>query len=305
MALRSSTTRIVHGLVRLSAPEANLVNRMTGVQTRSVASSSTSQQVQVSPSQTSSSSASTSQLSSPLVQKKEDASDEFVVPSCLLPAQSLPQTHGVHVATLHLRSYNDSLQNLDLFADFARRAAFSIGIPASGVAMLPTRTSLWTVPKGPFVHKKSQENFWRKTHSRAIKLWDANDQVVDRLMHFLRIHAMPGVGMKAELYRHHSLGIGSRMLEESRSSRRNTSTSSSSKETSTTVTLEAVDGLDGIPNTTEGSGIEASTTQTAEGSAETIKGMADKLLQKELETERKELAEQQQQQQDVSGAKSD
>ncbi|TKY87687.1 hypothetical protein EX895_003268 [Sporisorium graminicola] len=146
--------------------------------------------------------------------------EQFVLPNCLLPTESLPQTHGVHVATLHLRSYTDGLPNLDLFADFARRAAFAIGIPAGGVAHLPTRTSLWTVPRSPFVHKKSQENFWRKTHSRAIKLYDANDQVVDRWLHFLRIHALPGVGQKAELFRYHELGVGDKLMDEAKALQR-------------------------------------------------------------------------------------
>ncbi|SJX65945.1 related to RSM10-mitochondrial ribosomal protein, small subunit [Sporisorium reilianum f. sp. reilianum] len=149
--------------------------------------------------------------------------EQFVLPNCLLPTESLPQTHGVHVATLHLRSYTDGLPNLDLFADFARRAAFAIGIPAGGVAHLPTRTSLWTVPRSPFVHKKSQENFWRKTHSRAIKLYDANDQVVDRWLHFLRIHALPGVGQKAELFRYHEVGVGGKLMDEAKALQRSSS----------------------------------------------------------------------------------
>ncbi|CDS01115.1 related to RSM10-mitochondrial ribosomal protein, small subunit [Sporisorium scitamineum] len=163
----------------------------------------------------------TSQSSISTAPAKEE--EQFVLPNCLLPTESLPQTHGVHVATLHLRSYSDGLPNLDLFADFARRAAFAIGIPAGGVAHLPTRTSLWTVPRSPFVHKKSQENFWRKTHSRAIKLYDANDQVVDRWLHFLRIHALPGVGQKAELFRYHELSVGEKLMDEARALQRSSS----------------------------------------------------------------------------------
>ncbi|SNX83675.1 related to RSM10 - mitochondrial ribosomal protein, small subunit [Melanopsichium pennsylvanicum] len=169
---------------------------------------------------TASSSSTTSSDNTSAVQGEE----QFVLPSCLLPTESLKPTHGIHVATLHLRCYADGLPNLDLFADFARRAAFSIGIPASGVAHLPTRTSLWTVPRSPFVHKKSQENFWRKTHSRAIKLYDANDQVVDRWLHFLRIHALPGVGQKAELFRYHEVRVGEKLMDEAKVLQRASST---------------------------------------------------------------------------------
>lgn len=183
------------------------------------------------------------------------------MPDCLLPVESLAPTHGIHVATLHLRSYADGLPNLDLFADFARRAAFAIGIPASGVAHLPTRTSLWTVPRSPFVHKKSQENFWRKTHSRAIKLYDANDQVVDRWLHFLRIHALPGVGQKAELFRYHEMGVGEKLMEEAKALQR-----SSSSE----VPKKAVD---------------AATPEKTGSSAEDIKKIADGIVEKELARE--------------------
>lgn len=138
----------------------------------------------------------------------ETEAEEFMIPGCLLPAETHAPTHGVHVATLQLRSYTDSLQELELFTEFARKAAYAIGMPASRAASLPVRTSLWTVPRSPFVHKKSQENFQRKTHARTIKLWDANDHIVDTWLHFLRIHAIPGVGMKAELVRHHALGVG-------------------------------------------------------------------------------------------------
>lgn len=192
--------------------------------------------------------------------------EQFVLPNCLLPTESRPQTHGVHVATLHLRSYADGLPNLDLFADFARRAAFAIGIPASGVAHLPTRTSLWTVPRSPFVHKKSQENFWRKTHSRAIKLYDANDQVVDRWLHFLRIHALPGVGQKAELFRYHELGVGSKLMEEAKALQRSSSSSAldeASKKDEAVVDSSAPEG----------------------SSAESIKKIADGIVEKEMARE--------------------
>ena len=181
-----------------------------------------------------------------------------MLPDCLLPTEAHRPTHGVHVATLHLRSYEDGVPNLDLFADFARRAAFAIGIPASGVAHLPTRTSLWTVPRSPFVHKKSQENFWRKTHSRAIKLYDANDQVVDRWLHFLRIHALPGVGQKAELFRYHELGVGNKLMEEAKALQRSSSTSSDS--------AKPVSSSEG----------------TQESTAESIKKIAEGIVEKEI-----------------------
>lgn len=94
-----------------------------------------------------------------------------------------------------------SLENLTFFTDFAIRVGYALGIPLARPASLPTRVSLWTVPKGPFVHKKSQENFERRTHKRLIKAFDADTEVVERWLQFLRIHAMPGVAMRVETHR--------------------------------------------------------------------------------------------------------
>ncbi|WFD32221.1 phospholipase A2 [Malassezia sp. CBS 17886] len=130
-------------------------------------------------------------------------------PSALLPdVRSPPKTHGVQVATLQLKSYGQRTFDLDFFADFAMRAAHALQIPTGGIASLPTRTSLWTVPRGPFVHKKSQENFWRRTHRRSLVAYDASDATVDRWLQFLRHHEMAGVAAKAMIFRYYPLGIG-------------------------------------------------------------------------------------------------
>lgn len=142
----------------------------------------------------------------------------------LIPAvQPLKPTHGVHVATLQLKSYKQQTFDLDFFADFALRSAQALQIPTGGIAQLPIRTSLWTVPRGPFVHKKSQENFWRRTHRRSIKVFDATDATIDRWLHFLRMHEMPGVASKVSILRYvtlltssrYPLGVGKQLDAES------------------------------------------------------------------------------------------
>ncbi|GAA5896725.1 mitochondrial 37S ribosomal protein uS10m RSM10 [Sporobolomyces salmoneus] len=120
----------------------------------------------------------------------------------------LPQTHGVHVATLHLRSYTDSVPDLQFFTSFALRAAKALGLPTSGAVALPTRTSLFTVPRSPFAHKKSQQNFWRKEHKRAIKVWDGNEEIVNAWLAYLRKEALGGVGMKAQVFTYRPVGWG-------------------------------------------------------------------------------------------------
>lgn len=131
-----------------------------------------------------------------------ESADPLVTLDLIPPVNPVKPTHGVHVATLQLKSYNQKTFDLDFFADFALRCAGALEIPTGGIASLPTRTSLWTVPRGPFVHKKSQENFWRRTHRRSIKVYDASDATVDRWLQFLRMHEMPGVASKVSLLRY-------------------------------------------------------------------------------------------------------
>ncbi|GAA6060381.1 hypothetical protein JCM10212_004634 [Sporobolomyces blumeae] len=123
----------------------------------------------------------------------------------------LKPTHGVHVATLHLRSYTDSVPDLQFFTSFALRAARALGLPTSGAVALPTRTSLFTVPRSPFAHKKSQQNFWRKEHKRAIKVWDGNEEVVQAWLAYLRREALGGVGMKAQVFTYRPVGWGQKL----------------------------------------------------------------------------------------------
>lgn len=64
------------------------------------------------------------------------------------------------------------------------------------------------------MHKKSQENFERKVHKRAIKAWDADGEVVDRWCQYLRQHALGGVGMRVTKWRRMAVGVGRVMLAE-------------------------------------------------------------------------------------------
>ncbi|KAA1471010.1 ribosomal protein S10 [Dentipellis sp. KUC8613] len=128
-----------------------------------------------------------------------------------LNAYRHPQTHGIPVASIHFRSFFPPL--LNIFTHFASHAAASLGIPISGVASLPTQRTLWTVPRGPFVHKKSQENFQRKVHKRAIKAFDADPEVVDRWVKYLERHALAGVGLRVVRWHRVPVGVGKKQLE--------------------------------------------------------------------------------------------
>lgn len=116
-----------------------------------------------------------------------------------------PKTHGHLVAEIQFRAFET--QDLDFFADFALRAAFYLKMPVTGVIPLPTRRERWTVIRSPFVHAKSKENFERRTHKRAIKVFDTNPEVVEIWLATLQKHSMPGVGVKANMYTREDINI--------------------------------------------------------------------------------------------------
>ncbi|KAF9575121.1 mitochondrial 37S ribosomal protein rsm10 [Mortierella alpina] len=123
----------------------------------------------------------------------------------------IPTTHNITVAHLHLRSYLPS--QLDFFTDFARRTAAALDMPCSGSVPLPVQTSKWTVNKSPFVHKKAQETFERKTHKRLLAIKDTHPDVVRRWVQFLNQNAIAGVGMKVTIWENEELGIGQKRME--------------------------------------------------------------------------------------------
>jgi ribosomal protein S10 len=115
----------------------------------------------------------------------------------LRPLKREPK-YGLPVCDLQLRSY--SVRPLEFFSDFALRAAYYLGLPASGPVPLPRQTQRWTVPKSHFVHKKSQENFSRTTLRRLIQIKDGHPETVQIWLAFLQKHAYYGIGMKANVW---------------------------------------------------------------------------------------------------------
>ena len=106
------------------------------------------------------------------------------------------------------------MQPLDFFADFALRAAYYLGLPASGPVPLPRLTQRWTVPRDHFIFKKSQENFERITLRRLIQIKDGNPETVELWLAYLRKNQYYGVGMKANMWEFSELGVGKIMERE-------------------------------------------------------------------------------------------
>lgn len=132
-------------------------------------------------------------------------------PSVFKVPEKHKKSHNIPIANLQLKAYDN--EHLDFFADFAQRAAYHLGIVLTGPAMLPTRHERFAVLKSPFVHKKSQEVFERRTHTRLLKVWDSDDQVVQLWIQYLNQHAMKGVRMKFEQIKYEKLAFGDKLPE--------------------------------------------------------------------------------------------
>lgn len=91
-------------------------------------------------------------------------------------------------------------KNVDFFCDFALRAAYYLGLPATGPKPLATKRETWTVNKAPFKYEQSKENFERHTHGRQITIWDAEQDVVDKWLAYIKDNSVWGVGVKANLF---------------------------------------------------------------------------------------------------------
>jgi ribosomal protein S10 len=130
----------------------------------------------------------------------------------LRPLRRTPK-YGLPVCNLQLRSY--SSRNLDFFADFAMRAAYFLKLPAKGPVPLPRIVERWTVPRSNFVHKKSQENFERRTCRRLIQIQDGHPETVQLWLAYLEKRGYHGVGLKANMWEYEKLDLSKRMAEES------------------------------------------------------------------------------------------
>jgi ribosomal protein S10 len=117
--------------------------------------------------------------------------------------------YGVPSCDLQLRSY--SIRNLEFFCDFALRAAYYLGLAASGPIPLPRMTEKWTVPRSHFIFKKSQENFTRTTLRRLIQIKDGHPETVQVWLAFLEKHAYYGIGMKANVWEFSKLDVAKTM----------------------------------------------------------------------------------------------
>jgi small subunit ribosomal protein S10 len=81
---------------------------------------------------------------------------------------------------IKLKAYDHKL--LDASTAEIVETAIRTQARVAGPIPLPTQISRWTVLRGPFIDKKSREQFEIRTHKRLLDILDPTQQTVDALM---------------------------------------------------------------------------------------------------------------------------
>jgi small subunit ribosomal protein S10 len=81
---------------------------------------------------------------------------------------------------IRLKAYDHQL--LDQSANEIAHTARRTGARVAGPIPLPTQINKYTVLRGPFVDKKSREQFEIRTHKRLLDILEPNKQTLDALM---------------------------------------------------------------------------------------------------------------------------
>ncbi|MFH1006762.1 MAG: 30S ribosomal protein S10 [Candidatus Latescibacterota bacterium] len=70
---------------------------------------------------------------------------------------------------------------LDRSTDEIVKTAKRSGAVVSGPVPLPTRRTVYTVLRSPFIDKKSREQFETRIHKRLVDIYDSTPQTIDAL----------------------------------------------------------------------------------------------------------------------------
>ena len=81
---------------------------------------------------------------------------------------------------ISLKAYDHSL--IDKSTEKIVKTAKSTGAIISGPIPLPTKRTIYTVLRSPFVDKKSREQFQTKIHKRLIDILNSTPKTVEALM---------------------------------------------------------------------------------------------------------------------------
>ncbi len=95
---------------------------------------------------------------------------------------------------IRLKAYDHRV--LDQSAQRIVETAERTGARVVGPVPLPTRLERFTVMRGPFIDKDSQEHFEIRTHKRVIDVLDPDSKTIDTLM---RLNLPAGVDIEIKI----------------------------------------------------------------------------------------------------------
>jgi len=95
---------------------------------------------------------------------------------------------------IRLKAYDHRV--LDSSAQRIVETAERTGARVVGPVPLPTRLERFTVMRGPFIDKDSQEHFEIRTHKRLIDVLDPDSKTIDTLM---RLNLPAGVDIEIKI----------------------------------------------------------------------------------------------------------
>jgi small subunit ribosomal protein S10 len=95
---------------------------------------------------------------------------------------------------IRLRAYDHRI--LDQSARRIVTTAERTGAKVVGPVPLPTKLERFTVMRGPFIDKKSQEHFEIRTHKRLIDVIEPDSNTIDTLM---RLNLPAGVDIEIKI----------------------------------------------------------------------------------------------------------
>lgn len=116
------------------------------------------------------------------------------------------ETHGDLVAKVKFSSYDP--RKVELYVDFAMRAAYYLGIPVHGAVHLRTKLKKWTVIRSPFAQAKSKEQFEKPEHRKVLNAFDATPEVVDLWVSYLHKHnELEGLDIRVDTFHRQPVGF--------------------------------------------------------------------------------------------------
>ena len=133
----------------------------------------------------------------------ENVRDVYLAPKKLHPP------YGIKCAQIQIRGFYRP--PVEFMADFCVRAAYYFGLPCSGPVPLPRRIERWTTIKSPFIYKKQQEVFERRTFARLVTVKDGHPDVVEMWLSYCARNQFFGTGMKAHIFSYDYVGVGKTM----------------------------------------------------------------------------------------------